>query len=231
MSCDVTTFEYFAVLFSMVVGLAVAKTLEGVLRIVQYRRTVKVSWPALLWTLAVLQWTIFFWWFTGYSLAGVEEWHFTTLLFVLLYSSALFLLLGLLYPHDIGPDTDLTAHFDENRQWFFSIFLGLGLLELTDMLIKRALGTSAVAGRGLTEYAAFMVMWIVGSAACLRPLARRTIVLVGVLMVLGGLYVWNHYAGVMGPSLTLDETFQWVWAVRFLTRNCCCPRRRRGHVW
>lgn len=119
-----TTFEYLGVLFSVVVGLAVTRTLRGLLRVVHHRKTIVVSWPALVWTAAILQWTLFFWWFSGLDLARLEAWRFTTLLFVLAYGSALFFLLGLLHPDDAGPDFDMRAHFEGVRPWFFGVFLG-----------------------------------------------------------------------------------------------------------
>ncbi len=50
-----STFEYLAVLFSVVVGLAVAHTLEGLLRVVRNWRTTRIYWPALIWTAAIMQ--------------------------------------------------------------------------------------------------------------------------------------------------------------------------------
>ena len=139
-----TTFEYLAVLFSVVVGLAVAQTLRGVLRIVQHRRTMHIYWPTLVWTAAVLQWTIFFWWFSAFGLAQLEVWRLTTLLFVLAYASTLFFLLGLLHPDDAGASFDMQAHFEDNRAWFFGVFLGLGVLDVADTLFKRATGVSSL---------------------------------------------------------------------------------------
>ncbi len=143
-----TTIEYLAVLFSVVVGLGVTQTLRGLLRLVRHRQT-RVYWPALIWTAAVLQWTIFFWWFQGFGLVGLDEWHMTTLFFVLAYGSTLFFLLGLLYPDDMGADFDMRAHFEETRPWFFGVFLVLGMLDVADTWFKQVSGTSALEGRSL----------------------------------------------------------------------------------
>lgn len=195
-----TTFEYLAVLFSVVIGLAVAQTLRGVLRIVQHRRTMRIYWPTLVWTAAVLQWTIFFWWFSAWGLAQLEVWRLTTLLFTLAYASALFFLLGLLHPDDAGASFDMQAHFEDNRAWFFGVFLGLGVLDVADTLFKRAIGVSRLEGRYLVEYAAFLGLWLVGAAVLLRVRDGRLQGALGVLYFLIALYM-SMKSGVLGPRL------------------------------
>jgi len=104
----VTTFEYLALLFSVVLGLAVAQTFEGLLRLILHRESVTVSWPALVWTAGVLQWAIFSWWSSGPNLVQVAEWRFTALLWALAYGAVLYFLLGLLYPDEIGEGFDMS---------------------------------------------------------------------------------------------------------------------------
>lgn len=179
-----TTFEYLAVLFSVVVGLAVTQTLRGLLRIVHHRKTMAVSWPALIWTAGILQWTVFFWWFSGLDLARLEEWRFTTLLFALTYGSILFFLLGLLHPDDVGPDFDMRGHFEEIRPWFFGVFLGLGVLDGVDSAYKIANGVSELEGALLVQYLVFLGLWIVGAAVLLRIRSHAVAGLVGIAYLL-----------------------------------------------
>lgn len=195
-----TTFEYLAVLFSVVVGLAVAQTLRGVLRIVQHRRTMHVYWPTIIWTAAVLQWAIFFWWFSGATLAQLQEWHLTTLLFLLAYASALYFLLGLLHPDDAGPGFDMRAHFEANRVWFFGIFLGLGLLDVGDTWFKLSAGLSELEGRRLVEYLVFLVAWVLGALACIRVKSSRFVGAVGAFYFLVTFYIAIQ-VNALGPFL------------------------------
>lgn len=197
-----TTFEYLAVLFSVVVGLGITQALKGLLRIVQCRRTMRVHWPTLIWTAGVLQWTVFFWWFTGYSLVRLEEWRMTTLLFVLVYSSALFFLLGLLYPDDMEPDFDMRAHFEESRGWFFGVLLGVGLLDVGDTWFKQLTGTGAAEGSVLVAYSTFLAVWILSSLTALRVRNDRVLGGMGVLYLLAALYFSNLHG--MGPALDLQ---------------------------
>jgi hypothetical protein len=196
-----TTFEYLAVLFSVVVGLGVTQALKGLLRIVQYRRTMRVYWPTLIWTAAVLQWTIFFWWFSGYSLVRLDEWRMTTLLFVLVYSSALFFLLGLLQPDDMAPDFDMRAHFEDTKGWFFGVFLGVGLLDVADTWLKQLSGTGASEGGFLVLYSSFLGVWILSAAVALRVRSDRVLGGLGVVYLIATLYFSNLYG--VGPLLDL----------------------------
>ncbi len=195
-----TTFEYLAVLFSVVVGLALTQTLRGVLRIVQHRRTMRIYWPTLIWTAAVLQWAVFFWWFSGTTLAQLQEWHVSTLLFVLAYGSAVYFLLGLLHPNDAGAEFNMKAHFEDNRVWFFGMFLGLGLLDVADTWFKLHSGISPLEGRNLVEYVAFLAFWLLGAAVCLWVRNAWFLGGVGVLFFLITLYI-SMRSAVLGPLI------------------------------
>jgi hypothetical protein len=199
----VTTFEYLAVLFSVVVGLAVAQTLQGLLRMVRHWRTTRFYWPALIWTAAVMQWAIIFWWFSASGLGGLTEWQLPGLLFVLAYGSALFFLLGLLYPDDMGSDFDMRAHFREVRPWFFGIFMGLGFLEVTDTYLKLIQGTSVLGEQGGGVYLGFMAIWIGGAAVGLRTRDDRIVSGIGILFLIASLYVAYVYGWTMGAQLDL----------------------------
>ena len=196
-----TTFEYLAVLFSVVVGLAVTQTLRGVLRIVRHRRTVRIYWPALVWTAAVVQWAVFFWWFTGLNLAQAEEWRFTGLLFVLAYGATLFFLLGLLHPDDVGEGFDMRAHFEDNRAWFFGVLLGLGLLDVLDTWFKVSNDLSTLEGRRTTEYVVFLAIWLLGSGTLLRVRDPKFVGTAGLLFLLMTFYIASR-APVLGPVLS-----------------------------
>ncbi len=122
---------------------------------------------------------------------------------MLLYGSALFFLLGLLYPEDMGTAFDMRAHFREIRPWFFGLFLGLGFLELTDTYLKIWQGTSAVRDAGIGQYLGFMAIWIGGAVICLRTRDGRVVSAVGILFLLASLYVAYRYGWAMGSELNL----------------------------
>ena len=55
-----TSFEYLAAFISIVAGLAVARTFNGLVRIVHARQTIRVDGPHLLWTMSLMTWLIVF---------------------------------------------------------------------------------------------------------------------------------------------------------------------------
>ncbi len=128
-------FEYLVALVSVVVGLAVAHTLSGLLRIVHNRDTVRLDWLSLVWTGTLLLWIVFFWWFT-FAGAEAPQWRMQNLLFVLGYAAAIYFVLGLLYPHEIGRGFDMRTHFETNRRWFFGSLLVLGGFDVADTALK-----------------------------------------------------------------------------------------------
>ena len=162
-----SVFEYLAALVSVVVGLAVAQTLGGILKLVHRRRTAKPYWVPFVWTASFIAWTVFFWWFS-FSLSGLVEWRMRDLLFVLGYAAVLYFLLGLLYPDEIRDDFDMRRHFQANRSWFFGTLLCLGVFEVVDTWIKLSSELLPPTPFGMVYYGSFMAIWLVGSAAAVR---------------------------------------------------------------
>ena len=170
-----TQFEYLAAFISIVAGLAVARTLNGVVRIVHGRRTIKVDGVHMLLTASLMFWLLIFWWFS-FSLTTVTTWRVGHLMFVLSYAGLIYFLLALLYPSEMASDFDARTHLDANRTWFFSSLLLLGFAELADTLYKEG-GGLLTGGPGLfgptTWYPAFIAVWITGSAIAIRVDNRK----------------------------------------------------------
>jgi hypothetical protein len=128
-------FEYLTVLISVVVGLSVTSFLTNVVRIIHVRGDVTVSWLQLLWSVVILIWTVSFWWFT-FVLADQQQWTFPLFVFLLAYSTLLFLLMALLFPEGVPADHDYRVQFMRNRVWFFGVLLLLLVIDLIDYMIK-----------------------------------------------------------------------------------------------
>ncbi len=167
-----SVFEYLAALVSVVVGLAVAQTLGGILKLVHHRDTTRPYWVPFVWTASLIAWTVFFWWFT-FSLSGLVEWRMRDLLFVLSYAAFIYFLLGLLFPDEIRADFDMRQHFGANRSWFFGTLLCLGVFEVVDTWIKLSSELLPPTPFGMTFYGSFMAVWLVGSAAATRARSPR----------------------------------------------------------
>jgi hypothetical protein len=157
-------FEYLTVLISVVVGLSVTSFLTNIVRIIHVRGDVTVSWVQLLWSIVILMWTVAFWWFT-FVLAEETQWTFRLFIFLLTYSTFLFLLMALLFPEGVPSDHDYQAQFMRNRVWFFGVFLLFLCLDLLDYWIKLEKDVSIASS---LQYAAFIGPMIVLSLIGLR---------------------------------------------------------------
>lgn len=157
-------FEYLTVLISVVVGLTVTSFLTNVVRIIHVRADVTISWVQLFWSVAILSWTIAFWWFT-FVLSEQRQWTFPLFVFLLAYATLLFFLMALLFPEGVPSDHDYRTQFMRNRAWFFSVFMVFLSVDVMDYLIKLDKNVSIV---GHLPYAAFVGPLIVFSLIALR---------------------------------------------------------------
>jgi len=123
------------VLFSMILGLGVARLLSGVARIVQHPREYKVYWVHLLWAVFLFLYLIHFWW-REYRLQVVQQWTFPLYFFIAIYAVLLFLLCVLLFPEEMADYDGFKAYFYSRRRWIFSLMTILFVADFADTLIK-----------------------------------------------------------------------------------------------
>ena len=57
-----TTFEYLAVLVSVIVGLGITQLLGGVARLITHRTEHKLYWVHLVWAATIFLSLVSFWW-------------------------------------------------------------------------------------------------------------------------------------------------------------------------
>ena len=178
-----TPFEYLTVLFSIVLGLAIARPLESLVQLVQNRHSVRVHWLPLLWTASLLQWTIFFWWFS-FALSELPAWTMGRLTLAFAYSALLFFLLGLLYPREVKAGFDHYAHFETHRPWFFGALFLTGVADIADTVSKIAIGIGGVGEEALPYWSANIVIWLVGSLIAMRVSNQRFLGAFGVVFLI-----------------------------------------------
>ena len=157
-------FDYLTVLISVVVGLSVTSFLTSVVRIIHVRGDVTISWEQLLWSTAILIWTVAFWWFT-FVLAKQSQWTYPLFVFLLVYATLLYVLMALLFPEGVPAGHDYRAQFMRNRVWFFGVFALFLCVDVVDYVIKMDREVSIV---GHLQYAAFVGPLIVLSLFALR---------------------------------------------------------------
>ena len=156
-------FEYLTVLISVVVGLSLAHFLTHLVRIINLRKEVVVSWVQLTWALTITIWTVAFWWFT-FALNRIETWSLGLFLFVLLYAIFLYVLMALLFPGDDLPGTDYREQFMSNQKWFYGVLIAFLLYDIGDYVVKMEADLSIIEA---LPYAAFIGSLVAGSVVAL----------------------------------------------------------------
>ena len=175
-------FGYLVTLVSVVAGLGLTHSLFGLAKLVHARKEIRFSGVHLAWTGSVLLWLIYYWWFT-YLLIDVEGWTPPLLVFVLAYGAVIYFLIALLYPDQWGSSRDLFDYFIDNRQWFFGAFVGLGVFDIVDTLIKVIVYD--LQPPPLVPYVFLMALWLVlGSVAAVTSnrLYHRTLALLWLIV-------------------------------------------------
>ncbi len=108
-------FEFLMVLVAIIIGLAIAEFLYGVLGILKRKTSARLYWVHLSWAAWVLINLVQHWW-SGWRYEDVElgAWTIWHVLLVLLPSFLLFLAAGLMFPAD-RDEQDLRQHFFDIR--------------------------------------------------------------------------------------------------------------------
>ena len=117
-----TTFEYVMVLVSIIIGLGIARMLEGVLRILRSGRPYNTYWVHSVWV-ALTFFEMVLHWAYRWTLQGRADWTVFELLFFILPTILLFLAGGLLFPE--GEATDMRSYYFQQHRTFFAVFVGL----------------------------------------------------------------------------------------------------------
>ncbi|QGP79823.1 hypothetical protein [Sphingobium sp. CAP-1] len=144
-------FDYLGVLISVVLGLALTQLLTGVGRLVELRGSVRIYWVQLLWVFNIIFYVLAIWW-GMFWWRGLHQWTFEAFLFLVAFSALLYLLASSLFPTELKVGTDMAAHFDRNRRWFFGLLLACDLIDIPETLMKDAAHLRDVPA----QYAAFM---------------------------------------------------------------------------
>lgn len=132
---DAELFTHVRMITSMVMGLAVARLISGLMRFLQHPGREPVSAPHLLWVGFVLLSIIHFWWFE-IALAHTVHWSFGTYLSLLAYAGTFVALASILFPDNTGEYDGLADYFRQRRAAFYLLLLVFLGLDVVDTLIK-----------------------------------------------------------------------------------------------
>lgn len=130
-------FFHVRVVVGMVVGLALARLLNGLARFVQHPRGPRPYATHLVWTAFMLLAVVHFWWFE-LALGDVGGWSFGIYLLVIGYAALHFLTVVVLYPDRIDDYGGWADYFHARQGWFYGLLAALLVVDLADSAIKGA---------------------------------------------------------------------------------------------
>lgn len=124
-------FEYVVVIISLILGLGLAQLLNGVAdMLAQYKKT-KFSVAHSIFI--VVLFFVFFqdWWYTFQYSHEIEKWTQYTVLALVSFPIALFMLARFMFPTGSrSQETDMQAYFVENWRWLYAIFASTILISI-----------------------------------------------------------------------------------------------------
>ena len=180
MSASGETFDYLAVFFSIILGLAVTEILQGFRRLLIKRDQVVLYVPALLWAGVLLAMQAQAWW-AMFGLRGVPEWTFGMYSIVLLQTILFYMVAGLALPDLEGDgELDMQAAYRAQARPFFLLMVGVVAVSvLKDVVIRGHLPDST----NLAFHAGFAVTATIAAITKNSWYHRINAVLAAVLFV------------------------------------------------
>jgi len=132
-------FDYFGVLVSVILGLALTHILRGLAKLLQLRRQCRPYFPHVLWSFNAILYVLGAWW-GMFWWRNLADWTFDWFLFITLYAIVQFVWSYMLYPPEIAEHTDFRVFFFDNRKWFFRLLIIASLMDIPEVLVKAKLG-------------------------------------------------------------------------------------------
>jgi hypothetical protein len=154
-------FDYVMILASIVIGLALAHLMQGIVTLITSK--VKVWWVHLVWVAFMLLMSVGWWWWE-YTLHEVVRWTFAIYVFVLMYAFTVYLTSALLFPRDFDGHHSYETYFISHRRWFFGLQIALSLIDLLDSTLKGPAHMRSLGSEYLIASGSYVILAIVGIA-------------------------------------------------------------------
>lgn len=116
-------FEYLSVMFSIVLGLALAHILGAWARLLRRRREIRFYWPSVVWSMSLFLIVLQVWW-ADFSLVGHRSWNFASFLVMMSIPAGLYLASYLLLPETL----EMEEEYRRSRVPFYGVLISLPLL-------------------------------------------------------------------------------------------------------
>ena len=116
-----SAFEFVAVLFSVIVGLAISHLLSAASELIEIYNRVKTYWVNTVWLITVFIWDIFTWW-GMWELNNLEHWDYSSFFLVVVNLSGIYFMTTLVLPQPTSSgEIDLKNHYFSIHRIFFII--------------------------------------------------------------------------------------------------------------
>jgi hypothetical protein len=131
------SFNYVAVLISIVIGLGVTRVLTGLSDAIQAGNRPRTYWVHTLWMINLFNQLMLSWW-VFYRWRSAPQWTFFLFLWVMVAPTLIYLSSGILCPGELEPTGSVTwqEYYYANRRGFFLIFAAIWPLDVIDTLLK-----------------------------------------------------------------------------------------------
>ncbi|MBW9244490.1 MULTISPECIES: hypothetical protein [Pseudomonas] len=155
--------EYFAhvrTIIGMVLGLSLARLVNGLTRFVQHPGTIKVYPVHLGWVIFLFITIVHFWWYE-FHLSRIAVWTFPLYGFLLFYAMVFAALTALLFPDHLDEYEGFEDYFEQRKRWFFGLLAFAFLLDIGDTFIKGDDYLESLGVEYLVRQVAFVLLSII----------------------------------------------------------------------
>ena len=128
-------FNYVMTLASVIIGLALAHLMQGIVRLIEDPAKVRIWWVHLVWVAFMIFNSVFWWWFE-FELHSLNVWTFAVYVFVLFYAIVTYMSAAVLFPAQMGGFDSYEDYFLARRAWFFGLQIIATLIDPVDTALK-----------------------------------------------------------------------------------------------
>jgi hypothetical protein len=189
-------FDYFAVLISVILGLALIHPLRGLAKLIQMRHEIKAYWVHIVWTFNVIIYVLGIWW-GMFWWRGLQVLSAPWFFFLISYAILQFLWAAMLYPPELPRGMDFQQYFSSNKHWFFGIQLAVVLMDIPETLVKATAHLRAVPAQYPFLIAALITISVTAMLSSRRHV-QGVLGIAWLLVILGYLFFIPLMSRAMG---------------------------------
>ncbi len=177
---------------SIILGLSMARLLNGVAGLIQHPKKEHLWWPHLCWVVYMMVSITAFWWWQ-FQLNELRVLTFETYIFLIAEAAMLFLLCSVIFPTEISEYEGYGDYFMSRRAWFFGLLILSLLMDVVDTWLK---GAQHFASLGAEYPVRITLMVGLCLAACFVRNIRFHAVFALAALVYFVSYIARHYGTV-----------------------------------